>query len=64
MTCRFHPGRPAVAVIETDTHVPLTRRRHGTEEIPVCAACLKRWRMTVALKAGAREAVDGPSKVG
>ena len=55
--CRLHPDRPAVAVIETDMHETLTRRKRGTEEIPVCAECLRRWRKTQSAKAK-REAVE------
>ena len=44
------PGKDGV-----ETFVEL-RRTAETEEIPVCAACLKRWRKTQALK---REAVHG-----
>ena len=51
LMCRLHPDRPAVAVIETDMHETLTRRKRGTEEIPVCAECLRRWRKTQSAKA-------------
>ena len=50
LTCRFHPDRPAVAVIETDRHQALTRRKGGLDEIPVCAECLRRWRKTRVLQ--------------
>lgn len=48
--CRLHPDRPAIALLCTDDHQVLTRRKTGLDEIPVCAACLRRWRRARALK--------------